>query len=29
VLGYYGGLRGEPWSLEANRLAIVAERAAL
>lgn len=28
VLGYYGGLRGEPWSLEANRLAIVAERAA-
>lgn len=26
VLGYYGGLRGEPWSLEANRLAILAER---
>lgn len=28
VLGYYGGFRGEPWSLEANRLAIVAERTA-
>ncbi len=27
VLGYYGGLRGEPWSLEANRLALLAERA--
>lgn len=26
VLGYYGGLRGELWSLEANRLAILAER---
>ncbi|MCL6641960.1 MAG: class I SAM-dependent methyltransferase [Candidatus Bipolaricaulota bacterium] len=29
VLGCYGGLRGEPWSLEAKRLAIVAERASL
>lgn len=28
VLGYYGGLRGEPWGLEANRLAILAERTA-
>lgn len=27
VLGCYGSLRGEPWSLEANRLAILAERA--
>ena len=27
VLGYYGGLRGEPWSVEANRLALLAERA--
>lgn len=27
VLGYYGGLRREPWSLEANRLALLAERA--
>ncbi len=26
VLGYYGGLRQEPWSVEARRLAIVAER---
>ncbi|GBD40402.1 hypothetical protein HRbin38_00258 [bacterium HR38] len=28
VLGYYGGLRGEPWTLEANRLALLADRAA-
>ncbi|MFN4217848.1 MAG: class I SAM-dependent methyltransferase [Candidatus Bipolaricaulia bacterium] len=27
VLGYYGGLRGESFSLEANRVAILAERA--
>ncbi|MCS6937133.1 MAG: class I SAM-dependent methyltransferase [Candidatus Bipolaricaulota bacterium] len=26
VLGYYSNLRGEPWSLEANRLALLAER---
>ena len=25
-LGYYGGLKGEPWSWEANRLVMVAER---
>lgn len=28
VLGYYGGLHRESWSIEANRLAIVAERTA-
>ncbi|MEM4284467.1 MAG: hypothetical protein QXS96_08285 [Candidatus Caldarchaeum sp.] len=27
VLGYYGGLRGEPWSVDTNRLALLAERA--
>ncbi|MDW8031088.1 MAG: class I SAM-dependent methyltransferase [Candidatus Bipolaricaulota bacterium] len=27
VLGYYSNLRGEPWSLEAQRLALLAERA--
>jgi SAM-dependent methyltransferase len=26
VLGYYGSLKGEPWSLETNRLVLVAER---
>ncbi len=28
VLGYYGGLKGEPWSFETNRLVILAQRAA-
>jgi SAM-dependent methyltransferase len=27
ILGYYGGLRGEPWDLDSRRLVIVAERA--
>lgn len=28
VLGYYGGLHSEPWSLDSNRLVIIAERPA-
>lgn len=27
VLGYYSSLQGEPWSVDANRLALLAERA--